>query len=122
MDKQLEILSKKHGAENVHAITLSLDGEEVTFYILDPKKVERPYSLYSRIITFYQKDQLLEVGSTVIAECWLGGDDRVKDRDNMLHITAAVEVRKLVGFLPIQSSTTLAKLVGETSPSKTAAK
>lgn len=117
MDKQtLEQWAKKYGAEHVHRFVIEDEnGKEVEFFLLDPKKVARPYSLYSRAITYSTNGQLLELGSLIINECWLGGDSRVKDdRESLLHITAAVQVRSLQTFLSRGPQTTLSELLPST--------
>lgn len=116
MDKQtLEKWAKQYGADNVHRfILVDEDEKEVEFFLLDPKKVKRPYTLYSRAVSFSTNGQLLELGSLIINECWLGGDERVKERESMLHVTAAVEVRDLTAFLSRKQRTTLSEVLKTT--------
>lgn len=97
--QQIKEWQKKYGEENVRRFACEDDkGKEAEMYFFKPKAHPRPYSLYSRGMSHYRKDNVIELGTLVINECWLDGDPRFRDVDNMLHISAALSLSNEMDF------------------------
>jgi len=101
-DQQLKEWEAKYGEDNVKCVTIKVSPtDEAKGYFVAPSKVERPRSLYSRTLTFWKSNQVLEAGEVVLNECWLGGDPRFKEAESMVHITAAQALANEVDFLGV---------------------
>jgi hypothetical protein len=103
-DKVLESLVQKHGEGSIVVLSVEVSKEDVAkAYLLHPQKAPNKFSLYSRGLQFARRQQLLEAGMLAINTCWLEGDPRFKDQDDMVAITGAMSFYEHLGFLAVTS-------------------
>lgn len=102
--KQVAEWQKKYGEGNLIVQTVTVEeGDVAVGYFFHPDKHLNPYSIYSRVMTCLRKDLVVEAGTLIIQECWLGGDERFKDRNSKVHLSVGGELIDAMGFLAVAS-------------------
>jgi hypothetical protein len=105
-DKVLESLVQKHGEGSIVVLSVEVSKDDVAkAYLLDPKKAPNKFSLYTRAMQFAKRQQTLEAGMVALNHCWLEGDPRFKDQDDLVAITGAIEFYLYLSFLSSSSAT-----------------
>jgi hypothetical protein len=89
---QIEAWKKKYN--KVHKITVELPkGEKAIGYLRSPNRDHKAIAL-----SLYQQNKPLETGEFLLQNCWLGGDDRLKDAEEISD-SAAIQANTIVNFL-----------------------
>lgn len=96
-----EAWAKKYGKENVKIIEVKNGDEVVTGVIVLPHALgDKALSIYSKCFQYYAQNKLLECGQFILNNCWLGGDGRLIDKNNVrLFVSAAITATGLIDFL-----------------------
>jgi hypothetical protein len=106
MEKQLEQWKKEHGQGTILKKTVRMSDDDLAVgYFLHPDKHKNPYSIYSRVTTYLRQDKVIEAGSLMITECWLGGDERYLDKQTKAHLSVGRQLVDELGFLEVESET-----------------
>jgi hypothetical protein len=89
---QIEAWKKKYN--KVHKITVELPkGEKAIGYLRSPNRDHKAIAL-----SLYQQNKPLETGEFLLQNCWLGGDERLKDAEEIAD-SAAIQANTIVNFL-----------------------
>lgn len=110
LPKELQLkvdeMKKKHGdgCLLVKQVQVS-DDDTAICVLLHPNFHLSKYSVFSRALTLLRQDRKLEAGTLVIGECWVGGDERFKNKEELAHLAIAASITDELGFLPVASVT-----------------
>ncbi|MDN3621346.1 hypothetical protein QWY81_17900 [Polaribacter undariae] len=89
---QLEAWKKKYG--KVFKISVKVSEKDTAIgYLRTPNRDHKAIGL-----SLYHQNKILETGEFLLQNCWLGGDDRLKD-DEKVADSAAIQANKIVNFL-----------------------
>lgn len=89
---QLESWKKKY--KKVHKITVEVaEGDKAIGYLRNPSRDHKAIAL-----SLYQQNKPLETGEFLLQNCWLGGDERLKDAEEVSD-SAAIQANTIVNFL-----------------------
>ncbi len=103
-DKVLESLKAKHGKDSIVVLKVMVSEEDVAVgYFIEPKKADNKFLLYSRGVEFARQDKVIQAGIMGMNHCWLGGDERFKDKDDIVALTGAVQFYPYLSFLAVTS-------------------
>ena len=90
--EQLQAWKKKHG--KVHEITVKVTENDIAVgYLRKPTRDHKAIALSS-----FAQNKILETGEFLLQNCWLGGDDRLRDAEDIAD-SAAVQANSIVNFL-----------------------
>ena len=105
LENKLAGARKKHGEKSVIGRSVPVsEGDEATGYFLHPDFHPNMYSLYSRVMTFLRKDKPVEAGTLIVNETWIGGDERILDKNSKIHLSVGQNLVDELGFLPVAST------------------
>lgn len=89
---QIEGWKKKYN--KVHKITVEVSEDDTAIgYLRSPSRDHKAIAL-----SLYQQNKPLETGEFLLQNCWLGGDDRLKDAEEISD-SAAIQANTIVNFL-----------------------
>lgn len=89
---EIEIWKKKYN--KVHKITVEVSEDDTAIgYLRSPSRDHKAIAL-----SLYQQNKPLETGEFLLQNCWLGGDDRLKDAEEISD-SAAIQANTIVNFL-----------------------
>ena len=90
--EQLKAWKSKHG--KVFKIEVEVSADDIAVgYLKQPNRDHKAVAL-----TLYAQNKILETGEFLLQNCWLGGDDRLQDGDEVAD-SAAVQANSIVNFL-----------------------
>lgn len=90
--EQIKEWKAKYGT--VHKITVKVsETDTATGYLRKPNRNHKATAL-----SMYAKDKILECGEFLRNNCWLGGDERLLNEDDIAD-TAAIQASGIVKFL-----------------------
>lgn len=96
-DKVKEAIDK-YGEENI----LVLKAGTKTGYFLRVEAVKERRVLYSRALTAWSQDKILECGEIIFNTTFLDGDKEFRDTDSMEYLSACNTLSKSIGFLSVE--------------------
>lgn len=103
--QQINEWIKKYGEEHVYMIQVQLPGDKVAqgyfAKVASPGFDVKRHAIYSRAMSAYKNGSSFEVGEIVLNETFLGGDDRFKDLNSMVHISAAQQLSGEIDFFSV---------------------
>lgn len=89
-----QIAAWKRKYDSVHKITIVVsEGDKAVGYLRSPNRDHKAIAL-----SLYQQNKPLETGEFLLQNCWLGGDERLKD-DEKIADSAAIQANSIVNFL-----------------------
>lgn len=89
---QIEAWKRKYN--KVHKISVEVSEDDVAIgYLRSPSRDHKAIAL-----SLYQQNKPLETGEFLLQNCWLGGDDRLKDAEEISD-SAAIQANTIVNFL-----------------------
>lgn len=89
--EQLDDWKKKH---KVYKVEVEVAEDDVAVgYLREPKRDHKAIAL-----SLYNQHQILETGEFLLQNCWLGGDTRLKDDEDIAD-SAAIQAKNIVNFL-----------------------
>lgn len=89
-----QIAAWKRKYDSVHKITIEVsEGDKAVGYLRSPNRDHKAIAL-----SLYQQNKPLETGEFLLQNCWLGGDERLKD-DEKIADSAAIQANSIVNFL-----------------------
>lgn len=91
-NEQIEQWKSKYGGVSEISIEVA-EGDTAVGYLRKPNRDHKAVS-----VTLYNQDKLLECGEFLLQNCWLGGDERLKD-DEKVSDSAAMQATNIVNFL-----------------------
>lgn len=91
-DDQLKEWKRKFG--KIHEISVEVtEGETAVGYLKPPTRDHKAIAL-----SMFNQNKILETGEFLIQNCWLGGDDRLRNREEVSE-AAAIQANSIVNFL-----------------------
>lgn len=91
-DAQLKAWKAKHGW--IQKITVEIgENDTAVGYLRKPTRDHKAIAL-----SLFSQNQILECGEFLLQNCWLGGDERLKDADDIAD-SAAIQANTIVNFL-----------------------
>ncbi|MBI1228217.1 MAG: hypothetical protein GC192_23490 [Bacteroidetes bacterium] len=90
--EQVKAWKKEHG-DIVRICVNVKEGEQSVGYLKSPGR-----DVSARAMSMFTQQKVLETGEFIIQNCWLGGDERIKN-DEKISMAAAVEANRLIEFL-----------------------
>lgn len=103
-DKILESLQAKHGKDSIVVLRVAVsEGDVAVGYFIEPKKAPNKFALYSRAMQAARQQKVIEAGLLGMNHCFLDGDARFKDQDDMVALTGAIEFYQHLSFLSATS-------------------
>lgn len=91
-EEQIAEWKKKYGTVHVIKVTVK-EGDIAVGYLRKPNRNHKATAL-----SMYAKDKILECGEFLRNNCWLGGDERLKDHEDIAD-TAAIQANGIVKFM-----------------------
>lgn len=89
---QIEAWKKKYN--KVHEISVEVSEDDIAIgYLRNPSRDHKAIAL-----SLYQQNKPLETGEFLLQNCWLGGDERLKDAEEISD-SAAIQANTIVNFL-----------------------
>jgi hypothetical protein len=103
-EQQILQWKKEYGEDSIERYEFPLAPNEkdvATGWFIKPEKqvAHKLHALYSRAWSQYVQKQPVACGEIIINECWLGGDERIKDTNSYIHISAAMYFYTNMHFL-----------------------
>lgn len=93
---QIAAWKKEH--KEVHELSVKVsDNEMVYAYIKKPDR-----NIIARALSLYHRDQVLQSGEFIRDNCWIGGDQRTK-QDEDISISVALQCNQIVPMLEVES-------------------
>lgn len=94
-DEQLDAWKKEYEAQGpVKVITLKVSENETSFgYLKPPSRL-----VIAKAMSFFAEKQLIECGTFILNNCWLGGDERMRTNDKM-SVAAATYANGTIEFM-----------------------
>lgn len=94
-DKQLANWKKEHEtAGPVKVIELKVSENETSFgYLKPPSRL-----VIAKAMSMFAEKQLIECGTFILNNCWLGGDERMKTNDKM-NVAASTYANGCIEFM-----------------------
>lgn len=91
-DSQLKEWKRKYG--KIHEISVEVsDGNTAVGYLKPPTRDHKAIAL-----SMFNQNKILETGEFLVQNCWLGGDERLKNREEVAE-SAAIQANTIVNFL-----------------------
>lgn len=95
-DEQIAAWKREH--KEIHELAVKVsENEEVYAYIKKPDR-----NIIARALSLYHRDQVLQSGEFIRDNCWIGGDPRTK-QDEDISISVALQCNQIVPMLEVES-------------------
>ena len=103
-EKQIQEWKREHGLDEVLVMRVpGENGKVSTAYFIPPGEYRKKrFILYSRCMTFVQRDQKLEAGQYLFNECFLGGDEIFRDENSLEALGAYNDLVDSLSFLEVR--------------------
>ncbi len=89
---QIEAWKKKYGKVTQISVKVSEDDTAIG-YLRKPNRDHKAIAL-----SLFNQNKVLETGEFLLQNCWLGGDERLKDAEDIAE-SAAIQANTIVNFL-----------------------
>lgn len=91
-DAQLEGWKKQFDVSQIPYVEVRLEGtDEISCFYLKPADRD----VLARVMSLYNNGQIVEAGETLINNCWLAGDERIKSPKGLREERTAVRAAQL---------------------------
>ena len=94
-EEQLDAWKKEYEAQGpIKIVTLKVSENETSFgYLKPPSRL-----VIAKAMSMFAEKQLIECGTFILNNCWLGGDERMRTNDKM-NIAAATYANGTIEFM-----------------------